>query len=154
MLQIAHCRALDQGGGVMLDNLRDSGSITRGALYNTTIFNCSATFSGGGLLATDLLDISSPRPTVVILDCLSLSQHSRLPPPSGFLRDSYEDRPQLNHHKPQSLRCVPLGSSARRAARQPHNLRVPFCQQHGGGYWRWRACHRLVDIHGHYQASK
>ena len=49
----------------MLDNLRDSGSITMGALYNTTVLNCSATYSGGGILATDLLDISTPRPTEV-----------------------------------------------------------------------------------------
>eukprot|EP00192_Tetraselmis_astigmatica_P001316 CAMPEP_0117660520 /NCGR_PEP_ID=MMETSP0804-20121206/7012_1 /TAXON_ID=1074897 /ORGANISM="Tetraselmis astigmatica, Strain CCMP880" /LENGTH=1760 /DNA_ID=CAMNT_0005467255 /DNA_START=361 /DNA_END=5643 /DNA_ORIENTATION=+ len=61
---LSNCHADSQGGGLMLDNQRDSGSITMGALYHTTIANCSADISGGGLLAADLLDISTPRPGI------------------------------------------------------------------------------------------
>ena len=61
----------------MLDNSGDSSGLTLGALYNSTVQNCSAPYSGGGLLATDLLDISpspgnlSPvRPSVAAADTL------------------------------------------------------------------------------------
>lgn len=56
--QISGCVATRQGGGLMLDNSGDSSGLTLGALYNSTVQNCSAPYSGGGLLATDLLDIS------------------------------------------------------------------------------------------------
>jgi hypothetical protein len=65
LFQVVNCTATRLGGGIMLDNLRDSARITMGALYQTDVSGCSAGIGGGGILAVDVLDISTPVSGVV-----------------------------------------------------------------------------------------